>query len=84
MLAQRGRLTLTMEVERWLALVAALPAVRLLPLDPLVAVLATRLPEPFHADPADRFLVSQARHLGIPLLSADSKILAYPHVRSLW
>jgi len=84
MLTQQGRLALNMEVEPWLALVAALPAVQLLPLDPLVAVLATRLPEPFHADPADRFLVAQARHLGIPLLSADSKILAYPHVRSLW
>jgi PIN domain nuclease of toxin-antitoxin system len=84
MLVQRGRLALNMEVERWLALVAAMPAVRLLPLDPLVAVMATRLPEPFHADPADRFLVAQARHLGIPLLSADSKILAYPHVRGLW
>jgi hypothetical protein len=31
-----------------------------------------RLPEPFHADPADRFLVVQARELGIPLLSADN------------
>ena len=66
MLAQRGRLTLTMKVERWLALVAA------------------RLPEPFHANPVDRFLVSQARHLGIPPLSAECKILAYPHVRSRW
>ena len=84
MLTHRGRLALNMEVEQWLALVAALPAVQLLPLDPLVAVLATRLPEPFHADPADRFLVAQARHLGIPLLSADSRILVYPHVRSLW
>jgi PIN domain nuclease of toxin-antitoxin system len=31
-----------------------------------------RLPQPFHADPADRFLVVQARELGIPLLSADN------------
>jgi PIN domain nuclease of toxin-antitoxin system len=49
-----------------------------------VAVASTRLPEPFHADPADRFLVAQARELGIPLLSADSKIRAYGHVRSHW
>jgi PIN domain nuclease of toxin-antitoxin system len=52
MLTQRVRLALNMEVEPWLALVAALPAVQLLPLD--------------------------------PLLSADSKILAYSHVQSLW
>ena len=84
MLVNRGRLALSLDVERWLALLASHPAVRLLGLDPAVAVAATRLPEPFHADPADRFLVAQARELGIPLLSADNKILSYGHVRSLW
>ena len=57
MLVNRGRLALSLDVERWLALLASHPAVRLLALDPTVAVAATRLPEPFHADPADRFLV---------------------------
>lgn len=84
MLVSRGRLSLRLDVERWLALVASHPAVRLLALEPAVAVAATRLPEPFHADPADRFLVAQARALGIALLSADSKIRSYGHVHSLW
>ena len=81
---QRGRLALSLDVERWLALVVSHPAVRLVALEPAVAVAATRLPEPFHADPADRFLVAQARALAIPLLSADSRIRSYGHVRSLW
>lgn len=84
MLVNRGRLALSLELERWLALVAAIPAVRLLPLEPAVAVAATRLPDPFHADPADRFLVAQARAMAVPLLSADSRIQAYPHVQWLW
>jgi PIN domain nuclease of toxin-antitoxin system len=84
MLVNRGRLALSLDVERWLALLAAHPAVRLVALDHAVAVAATRLPEPFHADPADRFLVAQARALAIPLVSADSKIRSYAHVRSLW
>jgi PIN domain nuclease of toxin-antitoxin system len=84
MLVNRGRLALSLDVERWLALLASHPAVRLLALDPTVAVAATRLPEPLHADPADRFLVAQARELAIPLLSADSKIRSYGPVRSLW
>ena len=84
MLVQRGRLALRLEVERWLATVAAIPAIRLLPLEPAVAVAATRLPEPFHADPADRFLVAQARELAVPLISADRKIRDYPHGQSLW
>jgi PIN domain nuclease of toxin-antitoxin system len=84
MLVQRGRLALSLDVERWLTLLISHPAVRLVALEPAVAVAATRLPEPFHADPADRFRVAQARALAIPLISADSKIRSYGHVRSLW
>lgn len=84
MLVQRGRLALSLDVERWLTLLVSHPAVRLVALEPAVAVAATRLPEPFHADPADRFLVTQARALAIALVSADSKIRSYGHVRSLW
>ena len=76
--------SLSLEVERWLALVAAIQAVRLLSLEPGIAVAATRLPEPFPTDPADRFLVAQARALGVPLLSADSRIQSYRHVQGLW
>lgn len=84
MLVQRGRLGLSIDCDRWLALLAAIPAVRLLPLQPSVAVAATRLPGTFHPDPADRFLVAQARDLAIPLVTADSKIRAYPHLQCLW
>lgn len=84
MLVARGRLGLTMDIEHWLALLEAIPELRFLPLTPTVAVAATRLPEPFHPDPADRFLVAQARELNIPLVTADSKIRAYPHLHSLW
>jgi len=34
MLVSRGRLALSVDVERWLSLLASHPAVRLLPLDP--------------------------------------------------
>ncbi len=84
MLVSRDRLAPSLDVERWLSLLASHPAVRLLALDPAVAVAATRLPEPFHADPADRLQVAQARTLGIPLLSADTRIRTCGHVRSLW
>lgn len=84
MLLERGRLGLNVDMERWLNLVASVPRLQLLPLSPAVAVASTRLPGTFHADPADRFLVAQARHLNIALVTADSKIRTYPHVRSLW
>ena len=84
MLVERGRLGLSVDMERWLNLVVSLPRLQLLPLSPAVAVASTRLPGTFHADPADRFLVAQARHLNIALVTADSKTRTYPHVRSLW
>ena len=67
-----------------MAITTTSPSLRLLPLIRAVAVAATQLPEPFHPDPADRFLVAQARDLAIPLVTADSKIRAYPHLQCLW
>jgi len=49
MLVNRGRLALSLDMERWLALLASHPTVRLQALDPAVVVAATRLPESFHA-----------------------------------
>lgn len=52
------------------------------PIDDRVAVEAYLLPGAFHADPADRLLVATARLLGLQLVTADERILAYPHVRT--
>jgi PIN domain nuclease of toxin-antitoxin system len=45
---------------------------------------AFSLPGEFHRDPADRFITAAARINQMHILTADSKILDYPHVRSLW
>jgi PIN domain nuclease of toxin-antitoxin system len=55
-----------------------------LPVDLDVVEEAYSLLEPFHADPVDRLLVATARMHGLHLITADEKILAYPHVRALW
>lgn len=33
---------------------------------------------PIHRDPFDRMLLAQARHLGVPLLTADTTVDSYP------
>ena len=48
-----------------------------------VAVEAYALPDPFHRDPADRILVATARMHQATFLTADKRILAYPHVRTV-
>ena len=65
-------------------MVAAIPTVRLLAPEPRVATAATTLPELFHPDPVDRVLVAQAGALGVPPVTADSKIRNDPHVQTLW
>ena len=77
MLAQKGRLALGREVGIWIDAALALPGVRLAPLLPAIAVDSVRLPGDLHADPADRMIVATARHLGLPLLTADAALLAY-------
>ena len=57
--------------------------ITVLPLTPDIAVESVQLPGEFHRDPADRILVATARIHACPLVTADEKILAYPHVRAV-
>ncbi len=84
MLIAKGRITLGMDVTEWLSAVLAVPGVTLLPLSAEIALDSTRLPGEFHDDPADRMVVATARAENAPLVTADRRILAYPHVRTLW
>ena len=45
---------------------------------------AYSLPDPFHRDPADRIIVASARRLDCPIVTADRKILDYPHIETIW
>ncbi|MFM9970024.1 MAG: PIN domain-containing protein [Burkholderiales bacterium] len=50
---------------------------RLLGLDPDMALESCALPGDFHADPADRFLVASARLRNLTLVTRDQRILDY-------
>lgn len=82
-LVELGRLDLPVPLEEWLAQGLRYPGAHLLDLTIEIAVEATRLPGDFHRDPVDQLLVATARLHDVPLASADQKILAYEHVRSL-
>lgn len=80
-LVERGRLTLPCPVLDWLQQALAYPGVRLIELSPRICVEAAQLPGTFHRDPADQIIVSTARVLDAPLMTADGKILSYQHVK---
>jgi len=84
MLVAKGRVGLSMDIEEWLSVVSQIEAVSFVPVDNDIAVKSIALPGEFHKDPADRIIVATARKLAAQLVTADDKIRAYPHVRTVW
>lgn len=68
----------------WLDTVEEIEGVRFIALDAATAVESTRLPGGFHKDPADRMIVALARRFNAELITADEKITAYRHVKTIW
>jgi PIN domain nuclease of toxin-antitoxin system len=84
MLVSHGRLALTTDSAQWISMVEQIKVVRFIPVDNEIRLKSCELPGTFHKDPADRLIVATARKLAAPLLTADEKILAYPHVQTIW
>lgn len=77
---QRGKLPLPMGLSAWIE--RALPAqVRVLPLSPEIIVEACRLPDFPVKDPADEIITATARIHRLILLTSDTKLRGYRHVR---
>lgn len=79
-----GKLTLPLPINEWYELAKTHSGIIIENLSPLDAIGSTQLPGNFHKDPADRILVAIARRYSIPLITRDSKILQYIHVKTVW
>lgn len=75
MLESKGRITLKPNPQSWLEKNLRAP-VELEPIHPAICLESCRLPD-FHGDPADRLVVATALVLGVPLVTADEKILTW-------
>jgi PIN domain nuclease of toxin-antitoxin system len=82
-LMSTGALATAVPSREWLRMALRYPGMHLLQLAPDIAAEAYSLPGEFHKDPADRIIVATARVLGCELLTADDRILDYPHVKLL-
>jgi PIN domain nuclease of toxin-antitoxin system len=80
-LVENGRLVFPRTIDEWMTDALAYPGIRWLVLTPQLAIESTRLPMPFHKDPADQIIVATARTYDCALLTLDRRIRAYPHVR---
>ena len=79
-LVEKGRLNLSVPIGDWMCDALHYPGMQILPLSPKIAIESTQLPGDFHRDPADQIIVATSRLLAIPLLTADAKLIEYPHV----
>ena len=81
---RRGRLTLRVPFEQWLADLRSLPELRFEPVTAEIAALAGSFDGAMHGDPADRIIAATARTLGARLVTADERLRGLPDVVALW
>jgi PIN domain nuclease of toxin-antitoxin system len=58
--------------------------ITILPLTLEVALLTVQFPPDFPSDPMDRVIAATARAEGLPLLTADQRILNCPLLKTIW
>lgn len=80
----RGRLVVRPHWKPWLRKHVSLNQWLMPPIDLAIVEEAYSLPGDFHADPADRIIAATSRVHGAIILTADRKILEYPHVNAVW
>ena len=78
---KKGKLLIPCSLDDWFKSALSYPGIVVQPLTTEIGRESVGLPEPFHRDPADRFIVATARVLKCPILTADEEILSYPHVK---
>jgi PIN domain nuclease of toxin-antitoxin system len=81
---ESGKLKLDRHWKRWFRHFVEVNGWEIIPIDLDIIEEAYSLPSPFHRDPADRIIVATARRRGLAVVTADEKILAYPHVDTVW
>ena len=77
MLVGKGRLSLAVSTEAYVREMFALSGVVTAAISPTIAVEAAMLPQPMHADPADRILAATAIAYGASLMTRDRRLHAY-------
>jgi PIN domain nuclease of toxin-antitoxin system len=81
-LVERGRIGFTIPTLTWMRRSINENNLRIADLTPEIAVESTNL-EGFHRDPADQLIVATSRVLGMPLVTADQRIIQFGGVETI-
>jgi len=83
-LIERKKIKLDRHWKLWFRHYVNMNGWEVVPVDLPIVEEAYSLPSPFHQDPVDRILVATSRLFQCKLLTGDKKVLAYPHVETVW
>ncbi|MFZ5447142.1 MAG: type II toxin-antitoxin system VapC family toxin [Thermodesulfobacteriota bacterium] len=81
-LVERHRIGFTIPTLDWMRRSLSENRIRIAELTPEIAVESTSL-QGFHRDPADQIIVATSRLLGIPLVTADQRIIQFGDVETI-
>jgi len=81
-LIRRGRVGLRGSFETTIQ--GMIANVTIKPISPDVAVLTAHFPPDFPSDPMDRIIAATARAEGLPLVTADERIIRCPLLKTIW
>ena len=81
-LVESGQLVLSMDTPSWLATVASIEGVRIVPVDAEIAFRAARLSPTLPSN--QRIIVATARTFGGSLVTQNSSVRALTHVETSW
>lgn len=89
-LVELGRIQMDTDLADWFGDALAYPKVRVIGLSPAIAIQSTQLPRNAQLppneqirDPSDQIIVATAMLNKCPLVTSDSKIIAYPDVQTI-
>lgn len=83
-LVARGRLSVHGTVANWTTELLARAGVTVFELTPAIAELSTAFGPGYSNDPADQIIGATARNHGMPLVTADSRLLDCPLLKCVW
>lgn len=81
---EKGQLGFDRPFDEWLDAAIAAEGLQVVDLTRALIVDSCRLPQPFHGDPADQMIVATTRALSATLVTKDSRLRDYSHVRTVW
>jgi len=82
-LSQAGRIEISGKLNEWIKKSLHYLICETILLSHEIALMAYNLPGSFHRDPVDRILVATSLCNDLMLMTADERILLYPHIKTI-